>query len=76
MWFCCEEIIILNRRRYQAHYGVDLGKAVAKKDGAAAAPADVKKSRAVLKKVAAVKARGESRVIDKVKQKKLFVLFK
>jgi hypothetical protein len=53
--------------RYQAHYGVDLGKQVAKKDGvAAAAPADVKKSKSVLKKATAVKARGDTRVIDKV----------
>jgi hypothetical protein len=58
--------------RYQAHYGVDLGKAVAKKDGAAAAPAEVKKSRAVLKKATAVKARGETRVIDKVHLVALF----
>jgi hypothetical protein len=36
--------------RYQAHYGVDLGKAVAKKEGAAPAPAEVKKSKSVLKK--------------------------
>jgi hypothetical protein len=54
--------------RYLAHYGSDLGKQVAKKEGAAAAaaPAEVKKSRSVLQKAAAVKARGESRVIDKV----------
>ncbi len=56
------------QRRYLAHYGVDLGKQVAKKDGAAAvaAPAEVKKSKSVLKKAVAVKARGESRVLDKV----------
>ena len=53
--------------RYQAHYGVDLGKQVAKKDGAApVVAADVKKSKSVLKKAVAVKARGETRVIDKV----------
>ncbi len=52
--------------RYQAHYGVDLGKQVAKKDGVAAAPAEVKKSKSVLKKATAVKARGDTRVIDKV----------
>jgi len=51
---------------YQAHYGVDLGKQVAKKDGAApVVAADVKKSKSVLKKAVAVKARGETRVIDK-----------
>ena len=54
--------------RYLAHYGIDLGKQVAKKEGAASAPApaEAKKSRSVLKKAVAVKARGESRVIDKV----------
>jgi hypothetical protein len=54
--------------RYLAHYGIDLGKQVAKKEGAtsAPAPAEVKKSRSVLQKAVAVKARGESRVIDKV----------
>ena len=55
------------QRRYLAHYGVDLGKQVAKKDGAApVVAADVKKSKSVLKKAVAVKARGETRVIDKV----------
>jgi len=63
--------------RYQAHYGVDLGKQVAKKEGAApaAAAADVKKSRAVLKKADAVKTRGESRVIDKVRNVLLLLKF-
>ena len=53
------------QRRYLAHYGVDLGKQVAKKDGAAAvaAPAEVKKSNSVIKRAAVA---AKSRVLDKV----------